>query len=48
MTQGILPSTVMEVLGHFNLATTMHNYREVRIQAMGEAAGVMDRVLGSG
>jgi len=48
MAQGIPPSTVMEILGHSNLATTMHIYREVSIQAMGEAAGVMDRILGAG
>ena len=48
MAQGVPPSTVMEILGHSNLATTMHIYREVSIQAMGEAAGVMDRILGAG
>jgi integrase len=47
LAQGVPPSTVMEILGHSNLATTMHIYREVSTQAMGDAAGVMDRLLGT-
>ena len=46
LAQGAPPSTVMEIMGHSNLQTTMTIYREVLQQAMAAAATVMDQTLG--
>jgi len=42
LAQGVPPGTVMEILGHSNLSTTMHIYREVTQQAKAQAMSAMD------
>lgn len=48
LAEGISPRTVMEVLGHRNLAVTMFVYGHVNLRHQREAALVVDRVLGAG
>ncbi|HEY8695656.1 MAG TPA: site-specific integrase [Chloroflexota bacterium] len=42
LAQGVPPSTVMDILGHSNMATTMHIYREVSQAAMAEGVKALD------
>ncbi len=42
LAQGVPPSTVMEILGHSSMTTTMHIYREVSQAAMQDAAKALD------
>lgn len=42
LAQGVPPSTVMEILGHSNMTTTMHIYREVSQAAMREGVKALD------
>jgi len=44
--QGVHPKTVMEILGHGDLNTTMRIYGHVLDQMKREAAGKMDELFG--
>jgi integrase len=43
--QGVHPRTVMEILGHSQIATTMNTYGHVLPETMKEAAERMDAIF---
>lgn len=45
LAQGVHPRTVMEILGHSNIAVTMNTYSHVFASVHDEAAAAMDKVL---
>jgi integrase len=45
LAQGVHPRTVMEILGHSNIAVTMNTYSHVFASVHDEAAAAMDRAL---
>jgi integrase len=44
--QGVHPRTVMEILGHSQIATTMNTYAQVLPETMSDAAERMDAIFG--
>ena len=45
LAQGVAPRTIMEVLGHSQISTTMNSYAHVLDESKQEAADSMGRVL---
>ena len=45
LAQGVGPRTIMEILGHSQIALTMNTYSHVMPELGREAAGLMDRLL---